>query len=108
MTYPSEYKKFVEVKEVVAKYARNRQEKRKISERLYELTGKKDDSGVPMGYRTRIVHMGQKIEQIVPNVDERKQLFNELHGYLRMLIDHMKAHSDLSWNDYQAVVKQLL
>lgn len=92
---------------MVAKYARNRQEKRKISERLYELTGKKDDSGVTTGYRTRIVHMGQKIEQIVPNVAERKQLFNELDGYLRMLIDHITSHSDLSWNDYLAVIDRL-
>lgn len=96
LAFPDEYRKFEEVKKVIARYiARNRAEYHHLLDRFFELTGKKDpDTGRIIGYRTRVVHMGERIEKVVPNPRMRCKLFSELDGYIRPVIDHMTLHSE--------------
>jgi hypothetical protein len=69
--------------------------------RFHELTGMKDPgSGQIVGYRTRVVHMGSRIEHLLPSQEARKQLFLELDGYIRPVIEHMVAHSGMSFESY--------
>ncbi len=109
LAYPDEYKTFVEVKKVIARYvARDRTEYQLLLDRFLELTGKKDPaSGRIIGYRTRVVHMGERIERIVPGSDRRKQLFLELDRYIRPVIDHMIQYSSLTLADYQPIREDL-
>jgi hypothetical protein len=99
---PRDYRKFEDVKKIVARYvATTREEYPRILERFWELTGKKDPTTQRViGYRTRIVHIGERLDTIIPNPDNRRKLFEELDGYIRPIIDHMIAHSQLDFTEY--------
>jgi len=109
LAFPDEYKGFEKVKKVIARYvAKNRNEYDKLLDRFFELTGKKDkDTDRIVGYRTRIIHMGARIEDVVPNEKDRRELFVELDGYIRSVIDHMVKYSEMTFEDYLLVREQL-
>ena len=89
----------------MARYAAtNQTEYARLVDRLFLLTGKKDDAtGHHVGYRTRIVHIGDRIETIVPASADRRSLFVELDGYVKRIVDHMIAHSEKTFAEYLAV-----
>ena len=105
LAHPDEYKKFEEVKKVIARHiAKDTREYQKLLERFFELTGKKDSAtNKVIGYRTRVIHMGENIESIVPDKNDRKLLFVELQTYIKAVIDHMISHSHLAWQEYLIV-----
>jgi hypothetical protein len=109
LAYPDEYRKFEDVKKVIARYvAKNPTEYNALLDRLFVLTGKKEaDTGRIIGYRTRIVHMGERIEDIEPDEEQRKRLFFELDGYIRSVIDHMIKHSEMSFGYYLTIRESL-
>ena len=109
LAYPDDYALFKEVKKVIARYvAKNQSEYNALLERFFELTAKKEEvTGHIIGYRTRLVHMGQRIEDIVPDAQHRKELFYELDGYIRPVIDHMIQHSDMTFVEYLKVRETL-
>ena len=45
---------------------------------------------------------GQRLEQILPSPQQRKELFRELEGYLFGMIDDMIRHSELGWPEFLA------
>ena len=94
---PRDYRKFEDVKKIVARYvATTREEYARILERFLELTGKKDPTTqLFIGYHTRIIHIGERLDTIIPNPDNRRNVFEELDGHIRPIIDHMIAHSQL-------------
>lgn len=104
LAYPKEYKKFQEVKKVIARYMvqnTNSNEYQKLLNRFEELTGKTDSqNGKQVGLRTRIVHIGDRLENLLPTINEREQLFIELNDYVRCVMDHMIKYSDLLFDDY--------
>ncbi len=102
LAFPDDYQTFKEVKKVIARYvARSANDYSRIIERFFELTGKKDENtGRIIGYRTRLVHMGDRLEDIVPDASKRLELIVELDGYIRSVIDHMNAHSALMLDEY--------
>lgn len=104
-----DFHKFQEVKKVICPYITNDpKEYSALLNRFQELTGKKEEAtGRNIGYRTRLVHLGRRIEDIVPELNQRKELLSELDGYIRAVIDHMIWHSNLSWNDYLSIRKTL-
>ena len=71
-----------------------------LLDRFHAATGKKDSEGRIVGIRTRVVHKGERIETAVPDARDRQELFRELDGYLRVVIDHMIAHSEMSLEEY--------
>ena len=102
LAYPYEYRKFEDVKKIIARYsASNNSEYIKLLDRFFELTGKKDSStNQIIGYRTKLVHMGGRIEDIITDDTELKNIFIELDGYIKRVIDHMINHSDKTYEDY--------
>ncbi|HAP41472.1 MAG TPA: hypothetical protein DCQ94_17200 [Nitrospira sp.] len=109
LAFPDDYRPFKEVKKIVASHAaRSEYEYRTIIDRFLDLTGKKDPvTNEFLGFRTRIVHMGQRIEEIVPREIDRKTLFAEIYGYIRAMMDHMIAHSDLTFVEYGHIRRSL-
>lgn len=116
LAYPDQYEKFEEVKTIISRYlAREGSEKYKsLLERFHQLSGKNEElidplTGKkirkPVGFRTLIVHCGQRLEEIVPHRAERKELFQEMEGYLRPVIDHMIKNSDLDFEEYTELRK---
>ena len=50
------------------------------------LTGKKDPiTNEHIGYRTRIVHLGNRLDQLLPEASDRVALFEELDGVSDLL-----------------------
>ena len=87
----------------MARYvATTREEYARILERFLELTGKKDPTTqLFIGYHTRIIHIGERLDTIIPNPDNRRNVFEELDGHIRSIIDHMIAHSQLDFAEYR-------
>lgn len=100
---PDDYMKFQDIKKVVSKYMTNcPREHERLMERFRELTGKKDETTKQeLGLRTNIVHMGARLEQLVKSRSEREDLFRELDGYIRAMIDHMIDHDHMSSSEYE-------
>jgi hypothetical protein len=106
---PREYKPFKDLKKTIARYiASTVEDYKRILDRFLELTGKKDPVTQEfLGYRTRIVHLGDRLDKILPNPSDRRTLFEELDSYIRPIIDHMIAHSDLAFDAYVAVRERM-
>jgi hypothetical protein len=102
---PTDFIKFKEVAEIVARYvAKNKLEYERLKDRFFELTGKRDPATKEFtGYRTRIIHMGDRLERIIPELDKRTELFMELDGYIRTIIDHMIQHSTWGFEEYKSL-----
>lgn len=98
---PTDYTKSEDVGKIIGRYvARNRVGYERFKARYHELSGKKDPAtGEYTGYRTRIVHMGQRLENILPPA-RRSKLLKELDKYVRIVIDHMIDRSSWNWDSY--------
>jgi hypothetical protein len=100
---PSDYVPFKEVAKTVARYvATNNFEYEQLKERFFELTGKKDPvTNEFTGYRTRVVHIGDRLERIVPDPEKRNAIIKELDTYIRVVLDHMIQHSTWGFEEYK-------
>jgi len=105
LAIPDDYAQFKKVSPIVRRYLTDDdQENARLKDRLTELTGKRAPStNAHLGYRTRIIHIGDRLSDLVPDADDRKQLFEELDGYIRAMINHMIAHSALDWPSYMEI-----
>lgn len=105
LAYPTEYKQFKKVKTVVSRYMSDcLGERKRILDRFEELTGKVDEAtGEQIGIRTKIVHIGSRLEHLIKSRSERQKLFSELDGYIRKMIDHMIEHSHMTHAEYEGV-----
>lgn len=105
LAFPGVFKSYRKVKTVVSRYmVEGLVERKRILDRFECLTGKKDETtGEEIGFRTRIVHMGARLEQLAKTRSERQELFAELDGYIRTMIDHMIEYSHLPSADYEVV-----
>jgi hypothetical protein len=112
LAFPTEYKKFQDVKKIIARYTiqdTNSKEYLDLLKRFEELTSKKDaGTGEQVGLRTCIVHIGDRIENLLPTANERKELFEELNTYVRNVIDHMIQYSNLSLEEYSIEKEKLI
>ena len=106
---PYDYTQSEDVKKGIARYvANNAVEYKQLLERLCELNGKKDpDTKKVLGYRTRVVHMGERLDRIVPDPKQRLKLLRELTGYIGQIINHMIKHSEMTFEEYLKIREQL-
>jgi hypothetical protein len=104
LAFPYDFKKFEKVKkEIICHIAKSRQEYDHLSKRFIELTGKKDESSSKiLGYRTRVVHLGEKLEEILPDERELSKLFLELQKYIGTVLSEMIMKSEISWDNFLA------
>lgn len=109
LAYPDDFKKFQDVKKVISRYiAQDRHQYDKLLNRFKELTGEKDkNTNRFTGYRTRIVHMGERLEDIIPDDEQRDKLFVELEGYIKAVLDHMIKNSNMAWTLYLSIREKM-
>ena len=94
---PGKFENFQEAKKsILIHLCNNRAKYHELSERFKELSGKKDDEGKEVGYRTRIVHMGDRLEDFL-NPDQIRRLLVELQNYLRVVIYDLLRNTDWDW-----------
>ncbi len=104
LAYPDRYCNFKKVKPILLRYlSQSKSDHEQLSKRLEQFTHLEDHLGTECGYRTRIVHLGDRLERILPAIDERNSLFKELDKYIHRIIDHMIDHANLDWHDYTIV-----
>jgi hypothetical protein len=106
---PGVYTKFQDVKKIIARYvAKNFREYEDLLERFSELTGKTGPvTGAVTGYRTQVMHLGHRLDRLIPTFERRAELFRELDSYIRAVLDHMITHSRLSYHDYLQIRDQM-
>ncbi len=106
---PNEYRKFEEVKKIIARYvAKNAVDYDALLNRFRELTSKQEDiTGRQIGYRTLIIHMGKRLEDIVTDIEQRRSIFLELDKCIRSIIDHMIIHSEFKFDNYLKIRNEL-
>jgi hypothetical protein len=106
---PDDYVDFQTVAKIIARHiAKSQPEYLKLRSRFKELTSKKDsETGAHEGYRTRIVHIGERLDDLLPDPDDRRKLFVEVDGYIRKVVDHMIEHSDKDFEAYKKLREQM-
>ena len=102
---PDSYQKFQEVKkEIAAHCTDNNNGYLALLTRFNELTGKKtkDECGVIQyeGIRTRLVHLGQRLEDVVDDSESAIKIMNEIQRYSYQAIESMLLHSHMDWSDF--------
>ncbi|MGF1903468.1 hypothetical protein [Aliivibrio sifiae] len=80
--------------------ARNVKEYEELSEFFQRLTGLKEN-GVNLGYRTRIIHEGALLEDIIPLKAEREKLFRDLTKFVQYIIRGMYPYADKPLQELQ-------
>ncbi|TOO38938.1 hypothetical protein, partial [Vibrio parahaemolyticus] len=73
--------------------AQSREQYEDLSEVFQMLTSLKID-GVNVGYRTRIIHEGALLEDLIPSAAEREKLFRDLTQYIQFIIRGMYQFTD--------------
>lgn len=118
LAYPDQYEKMVNVKKVISRYLAPMQspEYDRLLNRFKELTSLEEKTvdptngktvRKPLGFRTRIVHLGERLEHIVPSAKDRSDLFAELQSYLVPVLNHMIEHSDMTFAEYKHLRNQI-
>jgi hypothetical protein len=99
---PTNYTRAPDVAKIIGRYvAKDKVEYEQFKARHEELSGGRDPKTREYtGYRTRVVHMGARLENILPT-GQRNELLKELDGYVRAVIDHMIARSSWAWDSYE-------
>lgn len=70
------------------------------------MTGKKDEHGKHTGYRTRIVHIGDSIEDILGDEMKVNKLMLEIQVYIGIVIKDMISNHQLTWSEFEEFRKQ--
>lgn len=97
----STYTNFKKVRpKIQVHIAKNKSEYHSLTNRFKQFTSKKDLDGVETGYRTRIIHGGTLIDEMLSS-EERKNLFYELFGYVEKVIKDMIEDSYHSFDSLQ-------
>jgi len=100
------FKKFK--KNIICHITKTKNDYHSLSHRINDLTGKKDPTGNIIGYRTRIVHNGKRLEDVVGSETDIAKLFLELQSYIGPNIDALIDNSHLTWDDFMQYKNQLL
>jgi len=95
LAFPFEFRPLKKVRAVVVRYsARTPSDLDRLTKRF------QNDLFGPDGYRTQIAHNGKRVEDLVPNRCDRIELFKELDGYIRSMIDDMLNYPEMAWEEY--------
>lgn len=99
LTMPGEYTGSDGVRQTVALHVANtKREYHQLSQRLRNLQGAKTSDGRQVGYRTRVVHCGENIEDVLGEGETLGSLFRELDRYVHRIVDCLTARVDEPWS----------
>lgn len=95
-------------KNIICHISKTKDDYHFISHRINELTGKKDPTGNPIGYRTLIVHNGKRLEDLIENELDITKLLLELQSYIGLNIEALIKNSHQTWEEFMQYKAQLL
>lgn len=107
LAYPDDYQQFKYVrKKITPHLAKDYNDYLRLKDRFNKLTSKKDETGNHIGYRTRIVHIGDSIEDILEDEMQVKKVMLELQGYIGKVIEDMINNHEMSWSEFEEFREQ--
>ncbi|WP_318435067.1 hypothetical protein [Photobacterium leiognathi] len=97
---PSGYTRFQEVRTKIASHiVKNGADIQRLQDEFkYFSSGDNED-----GLRTEIIHNGKSIESLVPNDNERTDLFVKLQSYMVTCINDLVQYYDKTWNQLEDI-----
>ncbi len=96
------YTKFEEVRKMIQPHlAKNSADYSRLTRRFRELTSL-EEQGHNIGLRHRIVHEGAFLDEILPEQDARRGLFQELERYVGKPIVDMAKQAHFTWEELQS------
>ena len=99
---PFGYEKASKVKtKIGVLIAKNKTEYHNFCNRFEEIGGGKEINGVREGYRTMIIHNGERLEDLIPKKADQDALFKELNIYAHTVIMEMLLRSMDSWAEFE-------
>lgn len=99
---PDGFKNWKSLKgDIICHCASSKTDYHTLAHRFRELTSLEDAAGNQTGIRTLVVHHGRFLEDIVPNVSDRRSLFRELQVYVASVLEDMLANATMSWSEFQ-------
>jgi hypothetical protein len=102
LSSPDKFEKMQDVKKSVAAHvAKNKKHYAEILDRFEIFSHKLSEHGQQIGYRTLLVHQGERFETLIPNQSDQTKLFKELHVYIGKMIHDLIKMSDQSWNEVE-------
>lgn len=102
--FPNSYEQFKKVKsKIICHNTDNIGDYHKLAKRFEELTGgtENKDGEKIIGLRTNILHIGKKIEQIIPDEKEINNLLKELQGYIYHTMIDMFQFANKKWEELE-------
>jgi len=105
---PDDYEKFEQVRKLITVHlAKDFTHYLKLKDRFNELTGKKDETGKHIGYRTRIIHIGEDIEDILGDDEiEVNKVMLEVQKYIGRVINDMLRNHQMTWQEFDELRKK--
>lgn len=104
---PDEYKNWKSLKgDIVCHCASDITAYHRLSQRFKELTSFEDPTGKQIGLRTLVVHHGRFIDDIIPNLNDRRSLFRELQTYAGSVLNDMLENKTMTWDRFQSFRNQ--
>lgn len=98
---PNKYEKGETIRETIALHiAKDTEQYCEISEKLKSFLG-----GTEPKIRTQIVHEGKRLEEILQNNEEIKEVFTILDHYIGFIIEDLINHSDKEWEYVESIRK---
>ena len=98
---PDEYRQWKKLKgDIACHRAKDQAHYLQLLNQLRSFTSADGDAGEQIGYRTLVVHHGKFLEDVLPDVNERRKLFGELQIYCHCVIDDMIKHREMTWNEF--------
>lgn len=97
---PSGFTKFKEVrKKIAAHIVKNGSDVQRLqNEFQYYSSGDNED-----GLRTEIIHNGKSLDTLIPNIDERSDLFVKLQSYVKICINDLILYYNKSWDELEVI-----
>jgi hypothetical protein len=98
LAMPGEYRGSDGVRQTVAIHVANTKgEYHGLSQRLKNLQSAKTPDGRQIGYRTRVVHCGERVEDILAPGERLVDLFRELDSYIHKIMDFLITKAGVPW-----------
>lgn len=106
LAVPDGYENMRQVKKLIARHvAKDRAKYDKILERFKYLTSD-ENGGTNRGLRHNIVHVGKRLEDLVPDANERRAIFRELWCYVFSTLSDFIEKSFDDWSSIEAIRNQ--
>lgn len=98
---PDEYQNWAKAKgNIICHVAKSKDQYRRLSDRMRELTSIKASPNVEQGFRTLVIHHGKFLEEVIPDGAQRRKLFAEMYQYVGAVMQDMFKRTEMTRDQF--------